>query len=95
MKRLFSISFLCCFWLFPFLPQTVFTWGSGHDTMGRVVAAILPELRKSLLQEPETMARFIRDNHFPNSREPLDPARVGEQAVRYYESMKVGQAGWN
>lgn len=65
----------------------VFGWGAGHDTVGRSVAIRLPAAWRDQLKGP-ILARFLNDNHFPDSREALNDPRFDQEDKAVFAQYK-------
>lgn len=69
-------------------PALAFGWGTGHDAVGRAVAARLPEPWRTSLQG-ETLKRFCADSHYPDSFEAFPVDRVGEASLVYLKAQGI------
>jgi hypothetical protein len=70
-----------------------FGWGSGHDVVGRAVAARLPAPWAERLTGA-ALARFCADNHYPDSRVDFKAdARVTPAEVAYLAGKKMVNSG--
>jgi hypothetical protein len=63
-------------------PARCLAWGAGHEDVQRAIFARLPAALRDPLDEATRRQVIEKDSHYPDSFEPFEPARIGEDAMK-------------
>jgi hypothetical protein len=79
--RVIGLTFFACFALTP----AAWGWGPGHEDVARETFARLPESIRHQIPPAALKQAIESDCHYPDSFDPFQPDRIGEDAAKKLE----------